>query len=185
MSYKIDQSHSQIQFTIRHMMISKVRGWFEKFDGDVNLNEQEPSETAVDIRIEAASINTRDAQRDGHLRSPDFLDAEHHPYLYFKSERVEVLDEMHARLHGNLTIRDASRPVVLDVEYTGQAKSPWGTTSFGFNGQTVINRKDWGLEWNRTLETGGWLVGDEITVDIELELVKVPEEVKAGSASSR
>jgi polyisoprenoid-binding protein YceI len=183
MSYQIDQAHSQIQFTVRHMMISKARGWFEKFDGTVNLDEQEPSNTTVDVRIEAASINTREPQRDGHLRSPDFLEAEKYPYLYFKSTQVEIVDKMNAKLHGNLTIKDVSRPVVLEVEYSGQAKSPWGTTSYGFSGKTVINRKDWGLEWNRTLETGGWLVGDEITIDIELELVKVPEEVKQAAAS--
>ncbi len=183
MSYQIDHAHSQIQFTVRHMMISKVRGWFEKFDGTVQLDEQEPANSSVDIRIEAASINTRDAQRDGHLRSPDFLDAERYPDLYFKSTRVEVLDSMNAKLHGDLTIKGVTRPVVLGVEYAGQAKSPWGTTSFGFSGHTVINRKDWGLEWNRALETGGWLVGDEITIDIELELVQVPEEVKEQPAS--
>ncbi len=183
MSYQIDHAHSQIQFTVRHMMISKVRGWFEKFDGTVQLDEQEPANSNVDVRIEAASINTRDAQRDGHLRSPDFLDAEHYPYLTFKSTRVEVLDKMNAKLHGDLTIKGITRPVVLDVEYAGQAKSPWGTTNFGFSGHTVINRKDWGLEWNKALETGGWLVGDEITVDIELELVQVPEEVKEQSAN--
>ncbi len=115
MSYQIDHSHSQIQFTVRHMMISKVRGWFETFDGAVQLDEQEPANSNVDVRIEAASINTRDAQRDGHLRSPDFLDAEHYPYLYFKSTSVEVLDSMNARLHGNLTIKDVTHPVVLDV----------------------------------------------------------------------
>ncbi len=178
MAYQIDSAHSQIQFTVRHMMISKVRGWFEKFDGTVALDEQEPSNSTVDVRIDANSINTRDPQRDGHLRSPDFLDAEKYPYLYFKSTKVVVEDKMHAKLYGNLTIKDISRPVVLDVEYSGQAKSPWGTTSYGFSGTTTINRKDWGLEWNKALETGGWLVGDEITVDIELELVKVPEEVK-------
>ena len=178
MSYQIDHAHSQIQFTVRHMMISKVRGWFEKFDGTVELDENTPANSTVDVRIEAASINTREPQRDAHLRSPDFLDAEKHPSLTFKSSQVEVLDKMHAKLHGDLSIRGVTRPVVLDVEFAGQAKSPWGTTSFGFNGTTVINRKDWGLEWNKTLETGGWLVGDEITVEIELELVKVAEEVK-------
>ena len=183
MSYKIDLAHSQIQFTVRHMMISKVRGWFEKFDGAIQLDEQEPANSSVDVRIEATSINTRDAQRDGHLRSPDFLDAERYPYLSFKSTRVEVVDPMNAKLHGDLTIKGITRPVVLNVEYAGQAKSPWGTTSFGFSGHTLINRKDWGLEWNKALETGGWLVGDEITIDIELELVKVAEEVKEQSAS--
>lgn len=182
MSYQIDHAHSQIQFTVRHMMISKVRGWFEKFDGTVELDENTPANSTVDVQIEAASINTREPQRDAHLRSPDFLDAEKYPSLTFKSTQVAVLDKMHAKLHGDLTIRGVSRPVVLDVEFSGQAKSPWGTTSYGFSGTTVINRKDWGLEWNKTLETGGWLVGDEITVDIELELVKVPEEVKEQAA---
>ncbi len=182
MSYQIDRAHSQIQFTVRHMMISKVRGWFEKFDGTVQLDEQTPADSTVDIRIEAASINTRDPQRDAHLRSADFLDAEKYPFLYFKSNRVEVIDPMHAKLHGSLTIKDITKPVVLDVEFTGQAKSPWGTTSYGFSGQTVFNRKDWGLGWNKALETGGWLVGDDITVDIELELVKVPEEEKEQAA---
>ncbi len=175
MAYQIDLAHSQIQFTVRHMMISKVRGWFDKFDGSVQLDEQQPANTKVDIRIDAASINTRDEKRDAHLRSADFLDVEHYPYLTFQDKRVEVLDDMHARLIGDLTIKNATHEVVMDVEYTGQAKSPWGTTSFGFNGHTVINRKDWGLGWNVALETGGWLVGDEITIDIELELVKVPE----------
>lgn len=161
------------------MMISKARGWFEKFDGAIELNEQEPAKSTVDIRIDAASINTREPQRDGHLRSPDFLDAEKYPTLNFKSQRVEVLDQTHAKVYGDLTIRGVARPVVLDVEYTGQAKSPFGNTSFGFNGRAVFNRKDWGLEWNRALETGGWLVGDEITVDIELELIKETEQVEA------
>lgn len=181
MSWQIDSAHSAIQFSVRHMMISKVRGQFENFEGTIDLDEQNPANTKVDVRIEAASINTRNAQRDGHLRSPDFLDAENHLYLTFKSTRVEVLDDAHARLHGDLTIRGVSRPVALDVEYTGQARSPWGTVSYGFNGSTTINRKDWDLTWNQTLETGGVLVGDEITIDIELELVKVEEESKVAA----
>lgn len=181
MAYKIDSAHSQIQFTVRHMMISKVRGWFDKFDGDIQLDEQRPANTTVDVRIEAASINTRDPQRDAHLSSPDFFNVEQYPYLTFKSKRVEVLDDNHARLIGDLTIQDVTREVALDVEYTGSALSPWGTTNYGFNGRTVINRKDWNLTWNKALETGGVLVGDEITIDIELELVKVPEEQKAAA----
>ncbi len=182
MSYQIDVAHSQIQFTVRHMMISKVRGWFEKFDGNVQLDEQEPANTTVDIRVDAASIDTRDPKRDAHLRSADFFDAEKYPYLTFKSKRVEVLNDTHAKLYGDLTIKDVTHEVALDVEYNGSAKSPWGTTSFGFNGHTVINRKDWKLEWNVALETGGWLVGDEITIDIELELVKVPEQQAESAA---
>jgi polyisoprenoid-binding protein YceI len=177
MSWQIDPAHSQIQFTVRHMMIAKVRGYFESFDGTIDLNEDSPEQTAVDIQIEAASINTREAQRDEHLRSPDFLNAESFPYLTFKSKRVERVDEDSARLIGDLTIRDVTREAVLDVDYEGQAKSPWGTTSVGFSARTKINRKDWGLEWNQVLETGGVLVGDEVQIDIELELVKqAPQE---------
>ena len=175
MSYKIDNAHSQVQFTVRHMMISRVRGYFDKFDGDIALDENEPSNTTVDVRIDASSINTRDAQRDTHLRSADFLDVEKYPYITFKHNRVQVIDDQHAKLYGDLTIKDISHEVVLDVEYTGSAKSPWGTTSFGFSGRTVFSRKDWDLNWNAALETGGVLVGDEITVDIELELVKAAE----------
>lgn len=162
------------------MMIAKVRGWFEKFEGTVNLDEENPANTTVDVRIEASSINTREPQRDGHLRSADFLAADEYPYLAFKSKEVEVIDARTARLTGDLTIRDVTREVILDVEYSGSAKSPWGTTSYGFSAATVINRKDWNLTWNKALETGGVLVGEEINIDIELELVKAPEAVQAG-----
>ena len=179
MAWTIDSSHSQIQFTVRHMMISNVRGRFENFSGSVELDEQKPDNTKVNVSIEAASINTRDAQRDGHLRSPDFFNAEQYPAITFNSKRVEQLDSAHARLVGDLTIRDITKEVALDVEYNGMAKAPWGTTSAGFSAQTKINRKDWDLTWNHTLETGGVLVGDEITLSIELELVKQPEAVAA------
>lgn len=172
MAYQIDNSHSTVQFAVRHMMLSKTRGEFERFSGDVNLNEENPVASTVDVKIEAASVNTRDAKRDEHLRSPDFFDAARYPYLTFKSTKVDVLDSERAKLHGDLTIRDITKPVTLDVEYNGQSKSPWGTTNYGFSGRTKINRKDFGLEWNVALETGGFLVGDDINIDIELELVK-------------
>ena len=175
MPYQIDQSHSQVQFSVRHMMISKVRGWFETFDGVINLDEETPSNSDVEIRIDAASINTHDTRRDEHLRSTDFFNAAEFPYLTFKSKQVDVLDEQRALLTGDLTIRNITHEVTLDVEYTGSAKSPWGTTSYGFAAHTVIDRKDWNLTWNAALETGGMLVGDDITIDIELELVKLPE----------
>jgi polyisoprenoid-binding protein YceI len=175
MSWKIDPAHSQIQFSIRHMMISNVRGRFENFTGVVEFDEQDPNRSSVDIQIGAASINTREAQRDGHLKSPDFLNADKYPYLTFKSKRIEKTDATHGRVVGDLTIRDVTKPVVLDVEYSGQAKSPWGKTSAGFSATTKINRKDWDLTWNQTLETGGVLVGDEISVSIELEIIKQDE----------
>jgi polyisoprenoid-binding protein YceI len=182
MSWNIDISHSQIMFTVRHMMISKVRGSFEKFSGAVNLDPQQPSNTTVDIQIETASINTRDPQRDGHLRSPDFFNSEQYPVMAFKSKQVQVTGDNSAKLVGDLTIRSVTREVTLEVEYTGSAKSPWGTTSVGFTGATRINRKDWDLTWNKALETGGMLVSDEIDISIELELVEVPQPEKAAQA---
>jgi len=175
MAWQIDSAHSSVHFTVRHMMIANVRGEFQRFEGTIDLDEQNPANTTVDVQIDAASINTREAKRDAHLRSADFLNAEEHPTIAFKSKRVEVLDGSAAKLVGDLTIRDITREVVLDVEYVGQAKSPWGTISAGFNASTKINRKDWGLNWNQALETGGVLVGDQIKINIELELVKQPE----------
>lgn len=181
MPFQIDNSHSEIQFSARHMMVSKVRGSFEKWSGAISLDPVNPANTSVDITIEAASINTKDAQRDGHLRSPDFLNVEQHPTVTFKSSKVEVTGENTARLYGDLTIVGVSKPVTLAVEYQGAAKSPWGTTSYGFSASTKINREDWGLTWNAALETGGWLVGKEIQIDIELELVQVAEPEKAAA----
>lgn len=184
MAWQIDQSHSHVDFWVRHMMISKVRGQFEQFSGTIEADEQDVTSARVDVQIEAASINTKDAQRDGHLKSPDFLNAEQFPYLTFKSTRVEKLDDTSARLFGDLTIRDITRPVVLDVEYEGRAKSPWGTTSAGFSAHTKINRKDWDLTWNVALETGGVLVGEEINIDIELELVQQADEAAASAEAT-
>jgi polyisoprenoid-binding protein YceI len=177
MAWVIDQSHSQVQFSVKHMMISTVRGQFKNFTGTVEADEANPTAAQVDVQIDVSSILTGDERRDGHLRSPDFFNAEQHPYITFKSTRVERLDENTGKLIGNLTIRDVTKEVVLDLDYAGQAKSPWGTTSAGFSATTKINRKDWDLNWNVALETGGWLVGDQITISIEVELVKqVPAE---------
>ena len=177
MAWVIDQSHSQIQFSAKHMMISTVRGQFKSFTGTVEADEANPTAAQVDVQIDTSSILTGDERRDGHLRSPDFFNVEQYPYITFKSTRVERLNENTGKLIGNLTIRDVTKEVVLDVEYAGQAKSPWGTISAGFSATTKINRKEWDLNWNVALETGGWLVGDQITINIEVELVKqVPAE---------
>ena len=175
MSWNIDSSHSAIQFVVRHMMLSKVRGEFEKFTGTVTLDEKNPTNTSVEIQVDINSINTRDAKRDGHLKSPDFFNAEVYPTMTFKSTKVEQTDAQHARLIGNLTIRDVTKPVTLTVEHLGIVKNPWGMTSAGFSATTKINRKDWGLNWNMALETGGFLVGDDIEINVELELVQQPE----------
>src|SRR6266545_2874954 len=176
MAWIIDNSHSEIQFSAKHLMISTVRGRFNTYTGTVEADEQNPTGATVDVQIDASSLVTGDEKRDGHLRSPDFLDVEKYPHITFKSTRVERTDETNGKLYGDLTIRDVTRPVVLDIEYAGQAKTPWCTTSAGFSAQTKINRKDFGLNWNVALETGGWLVGDQITISIELELVKQVEQ---------
>jgi polyisoprenoid-binding protein YceI len=175
MSWKIDPAHSEVTFVARHMMISKVRGQFDTFGGTVEFDETNPENTLVDVQIEAASINTRETQRDTHLRSPDFFYAEKYPYLVFRSNKVELTGKNRARLIGDLTIRDVTHEVALDVQYAGKAKSPMGSTSAGFSAQTRINREDWGLNWNVALETGGWLVGKEIDINIEVELIKQAE----------
>ena len=175
MAWQIDSSHSHINFTVRHMMISKVRGSFENFSGVVNFDEQNPGNTTVNVKVDLSSTNTRDEQRDGHLKSPDFFDVENYPTMTFVSTQVEQIDENNGRLYGQLTIKGISKEVVLDVEYAGLAKSPWGSESTGFSATGSLNRKDWGLNWNQALETGGVLVGDKINIEIELELVKVAQ----------
>lgn len=172
MTWQLDPAHSSIQFVARHMMLSKVRGEFEKFTVDLNLDPAHPERANVKAHIEANSINTREAQRDAHLKSPDFLNAAEFPELVFKSTRIERVGEAAARLHGDLTIRGVTKPVILDVTYIGASKSPWGATALGFEASTKISREDWGLTWNVALETGGWLVGKEITIQIEAEFVQ-------------
>lgn len=176
LTWKIDHAHSHIGFSARHMMVAKVRGQFGRFDGEIAFDAAQPERTRVAITIDAASIDTGLEPRDNHLRSPDFLDVEAFPTIAFASRRVELLGDDRARLVGDLTIRGVTNPVTLDVEHAGQALSPWGTTSAGFSATAKIRRKDWGLNWNQALETGGWLVGDEIAIQIELELTGQAEQ---------
>ncbi|MDB5034278.1 MAG: hypothetical protein JWQ98_1519 [Chlorobi bacterium] len=174
MAWNIDPSHSQIQFSVRHMMISNARGRFEEFTGTVDFDPENLENLKVDVTIDVASINTRDPQRDGHLKSPDFFDAEQYPNIAFKSTSVEKAGNNDLRINGDLTIHGVTRPVTLEAEFAGVANSPWGTTSAGFSAHTKVNRKDFGLVWNQTLETGGLLVGEDVKIELELELVKAP-----------
>lgn len=175
MAWQTDYSHSDIQFKVRHMMISKVRGRFEEFEATIDFDPENPTNTTVEVSVPLASINTRDEKRDDHLKSADFFDVENYPHMTFKSTRVEQDDEHHGRLIGDLTIRGVTKEVTLDVEYAGMAKSPWGTMSAGFSASGQLNRKDFGLNWNAALETGGVLVGDEVEINIEVEIVKQEE----------
>lgn len=182
MTWKIDRAHSLVQFAVRHMMISTVRGEFEKFSGTVDFDPDNLEQTEVTVRIDAASINTRETDRDNHLRSADFLNVEEYPVLLFESKRVEQTSDDRGKLIGDLTIRDVTREVVLDVEYAGTALSPWGQTSAGFSANTTISRKEWGLTWNQALETGGVLVGDTVKISIELEIIRQEDVASEASA---
>lgn len=172
MAWKTDPSHTKIGFGARHMMLAKVQGEFEDYTVDVQLDPEHPEQSVVEARIKTASVNTRDAHRDGHLRSADFFQSDDYPEMVFKSTKVDRTGDTTAKLHGDLTIRDVTRPVVLDVNYLGTSKSPWGATSAGFEATGKINREDWGLTWNAALETGGWLVSKDVTLHIDAEFVE-------------
>lgn len=182
-NWDIDYAHSSITFTVRHMVIAKVRGQFEKWNGKLKLDLDDLTRSTVTVKIDAASIDTREEKRDGHLRSPDFLDVEKFPTLDFESKRVERLGGSGLRIVGDLTIVGRTREVVLEGEYGGRAKSPWGTESAAFSAHTKINRKDFGLEWNKALETGGFLVGDTIEIALDVEAMrKVAVQSQAAAA---
>jgi polyisoprenoid-binding protein YceI len=167
------------------MMVSWGRGSFEKFDGTINLDEQNPENSTVDIRIDANSVNTRQPDRDAHLRSADFFDATNYPYITFKSTKVKRTGPNTAKVTGDLTIRGVTKEVTLDVTYSGQHKSPFGPfIAAGFSAETVISRKDFGLTWNALVEGGGVLVGDEVYINIDLELNKAAEPESAAAATA-
>lgn len=153
-------------------MVSKVHGRFSIWSGTLRFDPENPSVGEVDIQIDASSIDTRESQRDAHLKSADFLGVEKHPQITFKSKAVEKESNEQFKVTGDLTIAGTSKPVTLDVEYSGFAKDPWGGERIGFSAKTSINRKDFGLAWNQALETGGFLVGDKIDIQIELEAIR-------------
>jgi polyisoprenoid-binding protein YceI len=171
-TWNIDPSHSAIHFSVRHMVVSKTRGRFSKFSGQLVFDPADVSKGSVEVTIEPGSVDSADAQRDGHLRSADFFDVEKHPTAAFKSTRVEDLGGGKLRITGNLTVRGVTRPVVLDAVNEGTGKDPWGGERAGFSGTTSIDRRDFGLQWNKTLETGGVLVGDKVELTLEVEAVK-------------
>jgi polyisoprenoid-binding protein YceI len=180
--WAFDQVHSSVNFTVRHMVVSKVRGRFAKWDGTLAMDENDPSGGSVDVAIDAASIDTGVDQRDGHLRSPDFFDVERYPTIAFRSTRVEKAGAGILKVTGDLTMHGVTRPVVLDVEYAGSTKDPWGGERAGFSARAQIDRKDFGLTYNQLLETGGVLVGESVEIAIEAELVKKVEGVTAAAA---
>jgi polyisoprenoid-binding protein YceI len=171
-TWRIDAAHSHVEFAVKHMMISTVRGRFTDVTGTVQSADDDPAAGLADISIAAASIDTREPQRDAHLRSADFLDVEKFPAITFKSTRIDGITRDGFRLTGNLTIHGVTREAVLDVTAEGRGKDPWGGERAGYSATTKIKRSDYGLLWNQALETGGLLVGDEVKINIDLELIK-------------
>jgi len=172
-TWNIDPAHSVAEFKVKHMMISNVKGQFAKVSGVLNFDETDLSKSHVEASIEAASINTREEQRDAHLKSADFFHVEQHPTLSFKSTRITQVGDGELKVAGDLSIRGVTRNVVFTVEGpTPPAKDPWGNTRIGLSATTKINRKDFGLIWNAALETGGILVGDEVTITLDVQFVK-------------
>lgn len=171
--WQIDPAHSAAHFSVRHLMISNVRGEFTKLGGSALINPADPAKSSVEITIEAASVNTREPQRDEHLRSADFFDAAKYPALTFRSKRIEALGADNFKLTGDLTIHGVTKEVTFDVEGpTASVKDPWGNVRAGVMASAKINRKDFGLGWNALTEAGGMVVGEEVKITIEAELIQ-------------
>ncbi|PYS71478.1 MAG: polyisoprenoid-binding protein [Acidobacteria bacterium] len=172
-TWNIDPAHTVAEFKVKHMMIANVKGYFSKISGVLTLDESDLANSRVEASIEAASIETRDGQRDAHLNSADFFHVEKFPTLYFKSTGISIVGDGESSVEGDLTIRGVTRPVRFEVEGpTPPTKDPWGNTRVAISASAKINRKDFGLTWNAALETGGILVGDDVTITLEAEFVK-------------
>ena len=170
-TYTIDYTHSDVNFSVRHMVFAKVRGHFTKWTADLAYDAANPAASSLNVTIDASSIDTREAQRDGHLKSPDFLDVEKYPQITYRSTKVEKAGDKKFVVTGDLTIHGVSKPVKLDVEELGGGKDPWGNTRVAFSAKARVDRGDFGLKWNQALETGGVLVGEHIDIEIDVEAI--------------
>lgn len=171
-TWTLDPDHTQVWFSVKHMMFATVRGQFPGVSGRLVLNERDPAKSRVEVQLDAATIDTHNEQRDKHLRSADFFDAESHPQLTFVSRAVEPRGGAKYRVTGDLTIRGTTREVILDAEETGRGKDPWGQEKIGFTASATIDRKDYGLTWNQALEAGGVLVSDEVKISIDGQAIR-------------
>ena len=171
-TYTLDPAHTRIGFVARHAMVTKVRGAFNEFEGTATLDGANPANSSVQVTINADSIDTRNAQRDGHLRSNDFLSMEEYPHITFSSTGVRQVDESTFEVTGDLTIKGVTNSITVPFSFEGAAKDPFGNQRVGFEGSVTINRKDYGITWNATLETGGVLVSDKVTLEFEISAIK-------------
>lgn len=169
--FTIDRAHSEISFRIRHMM-SRVQGSFGDYEGTINLSREQPERSSVEFRIKAASIDTNNERRDNHLRSDDFFDVEQHPEIVFKSTRIVPKGENAFEVHGDFTMRGVTKAIVVPVTFLGEMKDARGRTKAGWEASATLDRKDFGIVWNQTLDTGGFVLGDEVEVSINLQAAK-------------
>ncbi len=169
-TYNIDKAHSEVTFQVRHLL-TKVRGRFSDFEGTIQYDEEHPEHSVANVTIKAASINTSEPDRDAHLRSADFFDVEKHALLTFASGAITAKGEAGFDLAGDLTIHGVTRPVRFDVTFLGKARDPWGNERIAFEAEALVNRKDYGLNWNAALETGGFLVGDEVKISLSIQAI--------------
>jgi polyisoprenoid-binding protein YceI len=173
-TWNIDPDHSNVGFKVRHLMVSNVKGSFDKFTGTVDVNEKDITKSKVEVSIDTKSVNTNVIKRDDDLRSPNFLDVAKYPVMTFSSKKVAKAGKGKLKVTGDLTLHGVTKEVVLDVEGpTSESKDPWGNIRKGASATTKINRKDFGLTWNKALETGGVVVGDEVQILLEVEMIKV------------
>jgi polyisoprenoid-binding protein YceI len=170
--YVVDPSHSRIGFVARHAMVTKVRGAFNEFEGKGTFDADDPARSHLAVTIQAKSIDTRNADRDNHLRGNDFFDMEHHPEIRFVSTAFEQVDDQTFRVTGDLTIKGTTKPITIDFEYTGAVIDPWGNRRIGLEGNVTVNRKDWNVSWNTALEAGGVLVSEKVVLEFEISAVK-------------
>lgn len=171
-TYNYDPSHSRVGFVARHAMVAKVRGSFDEVTGSATIDGANPAASSLEVTIQAASIDTRDANRDAHLRSADFFDVEQYPTITFVGTGFEITDDSTVEVTGDLTIRGVTKSVTVPFEFGGAAVDPFGNERIGFEGVLVVNRKDWGLTWNAALEAGGVLVSEKVTLELEVSAVK-------------
>lgn len=178
-TWQIDPAHSNVEFAVRHLMISTVKGRFGQVSGTLQVDENDPGKFVLDVDIDVTTIDTRQEQRDAHLRSADFFDVERFPKITFHGQRIEGDPRGEFKLHGDLTIRGTTRPVVLDVTNEGTGRDPWGNDRMGFSATTKIDRSQFGLQWNQALETGGVMVGNDVKIMLDVELTS-PAAVTVG-----
>lgn len=177
--YEIDRSHSEVGFAVKHLVISTVKGSFKDFSGEIDFDSKNLEKSKFTAKIKAASVFTNDEKRDEHLRNEDFFFTQKYPEILFKSTKVEGNKPEGFKVHGDLTMRGVTKPVVLDVTYNGEVKDPWGNIKAGFTAVTKINRKDFGIVWNKALDSGGLTVGDDVTIQLEIEAKKLSDAKKS------